>query len=130
MFITVNRIAESLDNEFYQRRLKGGGDFGKGVGTAYCVLVLTSMIPYLGSLLAIGALVCWIIYWVKIAGFSKRLADDSSRHYDDDDYNFTDDSDNPLPRRDRDDYDDERGERPRRSSRDRDNDYEDDRHER
>jgi len=31
------------------------------------------IIPFLGVLCSLGALVCWIMYWLKIAGFSKKL---------------------------------------------------------
>ena len=76
LFITVNRVAESLEEEFYDRRLPREGDFGKGLGITYLCLNLAGMIPYLGVLFSIGALICWIMYWVKISGFSKQLAED------------------------------------------------------
>jgi hypothetical protein len=104
-FITVNRIAESLSNEFYARRMdRSGEDYGKSLGTTACVLNLLGIIPYVGALFSLGGIVCGIIYWVKIAGYSRELAEsgDSGDDYDrDDDYD-----DRPRKKKRRDDYDD------------------------
>jgi hypothetical protein len=110
-FITVNRVAESLDNEFHDRRLRGDGDFGKSVGTVYAVCNVLSLVPYVNMISGIVGLVCFILYWVKIAGYSRQLreggGDDDSddrpsrRRYDDED-------DDDRPRRRRDDDDDDR----------------------
>ncbi len=62
LFITVNRVAESLEEEFYDRRLPREGDFGKNMGITYLCLNLASMIPYIGALFSIGGLICWIIW--------------------------------------------------------------------
>ena len=101
IFINVIRIAESLENEFRARRWHDRGeDYGHGIGIAYCCLVLSCCIPYLNLLAGIPAIVCWILYWVKIANLSGQLEGGA-----------------------RDDYDDYDDERPRR--RDRDDDYDD-----
>ena len=104
-FITVQRIAESLDNEFYDRGLRRVDDFSKGLGTTTCVLNLLGAIPYIGGLFGLAGFVCWIIYWVKIAGYSSRLATNAARYDYDDDYD-------DRPRRNRpardDEYDDRR----------------------
>src|SRR5262245_49376745 len=47
-FITVLRVAESLENEFRDRDLHRGEDYGKGVGLASCILALFGWIPFLG----------------------------------------------------------------------------------
>lgn len=124
LFITVNRVAESLEEEFYDRRLPREGDFGKGLGITYLSLYLAGMIPYIGALFSIGGLICWIMYWVKISGFSKQLAeddgygrgsdnerddeyDDRRRRQDDDDqrdYEARDDRDRDRDDRNDDDY--------------------------
>lgn len=108
IFITVNRIAESLDNEFRDRGMRRDGDFGKNMGITYNVLNLVSVIPIIGYLTSIGALVCWIIYWVKIAGYTKQLREGES---------YRDDEDDSYRRR----YDDE-GDRPSKRRRDEDED--------
>jgi hypothetical protein len=98
-FITVTRVAESLKNEFYDRGWDDRGDFGKSVGTAYCVLNLAGFVPFIGGLFSLAGFVCFIIYWVKIAGHSKELAGDGGGYNDYDD--------RPRKRRSRDDdYDD------------------------
>ena len=74
-FITVNRVAESLSNEFYERGWdRPGEDYGKSIGTTYCIMNVLGCIPYCGAIFAIIRLVCFIIYWVKIANYSGQLA--------------------------------------------------------
>jgi hypothetical protein len=86
-FMTVNAVAESLGNEFYSRRMdRRGEDYGKGLGIATCALHLAGAIPYLGALFTLPWLVCFILYWVKIAGFSKQLAADEGDRFDYEDY--------------------------------------------
>ncbi|MDO8301735.1 MAG: hypothetical protein Q7T18_00685 [Sedimentisphaerales bacterium] len=46
---------------------------GKKLGLAYAILAICSIIPFVGFLAGIGSLVCFIMYWVKIAGYSKQL---------------------------------------------------------
>ena len=105
-FIMIIRISESLDNEFYSRRWRRDGDFGKSLGISYAVLNLLGFIPYLGILCSLAGIVCFIMYWVKIAGYSNQLASDND----------------PI-----DDYDDDYDDRPKRKrrSRDEDDDYDD-----
>lgn len=110
LFITVQRIAESLDNEFYDRRIRADGDFGKNLGVTYNVLNLMGAIPYIGAIFSMAGFVCWIIYWVKIAGYSRQLRMDDEDDYgrerdegDDDDYDRRD----RRGRRDRDDDEDD-----------------------
>lgn len=115
-FVTVNRVSESLSNEFYARGWdrRGGEDYGKSVGTTYCVMNVISLIPYCGGLFGLIGLVCFIIYWVKVAGFSAKLAGRAGAY--DDDYDDRDDRDDDRPRRgrDRDDRDDDYDDRPQR----------------
>jgi hypothetical protein len=74
MFFTVLNIAKSLDAEFKKRNIAAEPLPGRSVGLAMCILNCCSIIPYLGCLAGIGGLVCFIIYWIKIAGYSKQLA--------------------------------------------------------
>jgi hypothetical protein len=39
-----------------------------------CILVACGIIPILNLLTGIPALICWIIFWVKMAGYRKTLA--------------------------------------------------------
>lgn len=109
-FLTVIRVSESLKNEFYDRGWDDRGDFGKGVGIAgLCLNIAGSLpIPIVQMVLGLASLVCLIMYWVKVAGYSKELAEGGRRggrdDYDDDNYD-----DRPRRRRGRDDddYDDD-----------------------
>lgn len=75
-FIVVLNVAKSLGAEFKKRNMVVVADPGKGIGLTYCILMCCSIIPIpiINSLIGLGALVCWIIYWVQIAGFSGKLA--------------------------------------------------------
>lgn len=73
-FIVVINISKSLQNEFAKRNLAAdGGDFAKVPGLALSILTILGVIPVIGVLFALGAGVCWILYWVKIAGYSRML---------------------------------------------------------
>ena len=37
-------------------------------------MYLLGAIPFIGGIFTLIGVVCWIMYWVKIAGFSKELA--------------------------------------------------------
>jgi preprotein translocase subunit SecY len=74
MFIVVNNMARSLAQEFKKREMTIEEiEPGKSIGLAYCILAVCSVIPFLGILSGLAAFVCWIMYWVKIDGYSSRL---------------------------------------------------------
>jgi hypothetical protein len=106
-FLIVLRTAESLDDEFYDRRLRSGGDYGKGVGLGWAICAVLSAIPYIGAIFSIPALICFILYWVKIHGYRKQLEGYSKYGDDDDDEDYEDRRDRRDRRRDRDDDDDD-----------------------
>ena len=72
-FIVIN-MAKSLESEFHKRGMPIDPSPGKTLGLLMCILVVCGIIPLLGLLCSLGAFVCWIIYWVKIAGYSGQLA--------------------------------------------------------
>ena len=73
-FVIVNRIADSLKNEFIKRNILIDEDRpGYSIGLAYCILGCCSCIPVLSILTSIAGLVCWIIYWVKISDYKRKL---------------------------------------------------------
>jgi hypothetical protein len=78
-FVVINRIAESLRNEFRDRGYRRQDDYGTSLGIAYLVLQLAGIIPFVGPLLSIAGLVCFIMYWVKLAGYNKELESDDDR---------------------------------------------------
>ena len=73
-FFVVINLAKSLGAEFQKRGIAEEPKPGKKLGLTMCILSCCGVIPFLGILCTVGALVCWIIYWVKIAGFSAKIA--------------------------------------------------------
>lgn len=73
-FIVVQRISASLANEYRRRNIPIEPEPGKMIGLAYCILGVCGIIPILGILASIACLVCWIIYWVKIGGYSENIS--------------------------------------------------------
>ena len=71
-FIVVIKLRDSLEAEYRARDLQGDG-FAYGIGLAMSILYVCLIIPLLNILAAIAALVCWIIFWVKMAGYRKTL---------------------------------------------------------
>ena len=76
-FLIVINVAKSLGAEFQKRGLAEEPQPGKTLGMVMCILWCCGIIPFLGILCSLGALVCWIMYWIKIAGFSAKLAQPS-----------------------------------------------------
>jgi hypothetical protein len=107
MFITIIKISESLANEYRSRGLHSDDpEFAKMTGILYMVF---------SFFCGIVALIFFIMYWAKMAGYKNELMSSrgSSGGYDDD-YD-----DRPRRRRDEDDdrHDDDE-DRPRRPRRD------------
>lgn len=87
-FIVVSRIAESIKREFNSwgsedsilgysnaEAVNIGNELPTySIGIAYCVLFCCSIVPLLGGLASIAGLICWIIYWIKLAEFKRQLA--------------------------------------------------------
>ncbi len=66
-------LSTAVKKEGEARRTGVFGDGGLALGLAAAILGLLSMIPLIGLLLALGSLVCWIMHWIKVAGFRKLL---------------------------------------------------------
>jgi hypothetical protein len=73
-FFVVLNMAKSLGAEFQKRGIAEEPAPGKALGLTMCILLCCTPIPLLGILATLGYLVCWILYWVKIAGYSQKLA--------------------------------------------------------
>jgi hypothetical protein len=74
-FFVVINVAKSLGAEFQTRGMAEEPEPGKKLGLTICILACCGIIPLLGVLCSLGALVCWSLYWVKIASFSAKLAE-------------------------------------------------------
>lgn len=73
-FFIVIGMTRSLHAEFVTRHIVEEQSPAKSIGLATCILMVISSIPYFGWITFIPWIVCWIIYWVKIAGFSSKIA--------------------------------------------------------
>lgn len=73
-FFVVLAMAKSLANEFARRGMPGPeAQPGQSIGLIMCTLACCGLIPVLGVLASLAAFVLWIMYWVKIAGYSQTL---------------------------------------------------------
>jgi hypothetical protein len=73
-FIVVIGLADSLGKEFRARGiLNAEPEPGKTIGIAMCVCAVCGIIPFVNFVALPAQLVLWIIYWVKITDFSRRL---------------------------------------------------------
>jgi len=73
-FIIVSSVSKSVEAEFRTRGIRSEPSPGNSIGLAMCILAVCSIIPLFGILTGIAGFICWIIYWVKIAGISGQLA--------------------------------------------------------
>jgi len=72
-FFIVLNIAKSLTAEARTRGIDLG-DGGKTIGLVYAIAGACCLVPLVNIVAGWVSVVCWIIYWVKIAGYSNRLA--------------------------------------------------------
>jgi hypothetical protein len=72
-FILYPHISESLEREFRQRNLPIEPQPARSLGLALAILQACCLIPFVNMLAGIGALICFIMYWVKISGYSSQL---------------------------------------------------------
>jgi len=73
-FIVVSGLSDSLRNEFRSRNIPNvEPQPGRAIGIAMCVCACCGIIPFVNLLALPAHLALLIIYWVKIAGFSRML---------------------------------------------------------
>ena len=73
-FIVVNNLSESIRKESTVKSFPlAEANPANGTGIAMSVLRCTTVIPVLGFLSGIAAVVCWIIYWVQISNYKKAI---------------------------------------------------------
>lgn len=73
-FLVVTSIAASLRNEFNRRNIPlTEPEPGKSIGMVLCIATVAGIIPLLNFIAGPVSLVCWIIYWLKISGYSGML---------------------------------------------------------
>ena len=73
-FIVVTGVAKSLATEYARRGIPSSEPLpGRSIGVAMSVCNCCCIIPVLGAFAGLAGLVLWIVYWIKIAEFSRRL---------------------------------------------------------
>ena len=72
-FYTVYMIRDSLAAEFQERGVDDPGRGAFTIGIIMCILSACTMLPFLKWPAIIGALIFWILYWVKMVGYRDRL---------------------------------------------------------
>jgi hypothetical protein len=72
-FVVVNALSNSLHNELVKRHIAESSAPGRGVGLAWSILSVLSIIPLVGILTGLAAFICWIAYWVSVSGYSAKL---------------------------------------------------------
>lgn len=73
-FIVVLNLAESLANEFARIGISIPKPApGRSIGVAFCICNCFLLVPRLGGVAGLVGLVLWIVYWVRIASYSRQL---------------------------------------------------------
>jgi hypothetical protein len=73
-FFVVMNIAKSLANEFARRGIPSPEPLpGQPIGLAMSICACCCIIPVLGAFAGLANLVLWVLYWVKIAEYSRSL---------------------------------------------------------
>lgn len=74
-FFVVIKLTGSFRKEFEARGLQTDDpQFGYVLGLITCICPLAGWVPLLGMLAGLAGLVCWILWWIKVANYSKQLA--------------------------------------------------------
>ena len=73
-FLVVNALADSLGSEFRLRNIPtSDGKPGKSIGLAMAVCAACAIIPIVNVIAILPHLILWIVYWVKITDYSRKL---------------------------------------------------------
>ncbi len=73
-FFVVMGLARSLANEYARRGIPSPDPSpGQSIGIAMSVCSCCCFIPVLGVLSGLAGVVLWVVYWVKVAEFSRML---------------------------------------------------------
>ena len=74
---TVIKVRDSVSAEYQSRGWRLDEDLGYNVGLTAGILwiaaVFIGWIPFIGWVLPLAGVICWIIYWLKIADLKNRL---------------------------------------------------------
>jgi hypothetical protein len=80
--VTVERVGESLRNEFRARGLDERGEtFGKTAGLTALVLFAAAVIPHAYVITWPFGIVYMAVYWLQLTGYARRLRAHKARPY-------------------------------------------------
>lgn len=81
-FFVVTRLSDSIRRELGERTFTFEAPVSNNeqyirptyrIGITYCVLFCCYIIPFIGSFAFLAGMVCWIIYWVQLWNYKKKL---------------------------------------------------------
>ena len=72
-FICVQKISESIEAQYRSRNMYVEPKPTYNVGLAWAILRCTTIIPVIGYLSAFAEIICFLVYWVKLAEFKKSI---------------------------------------------------------
>jgi hypothetical protein len=72
-FVVVTSVSRSLGKEFRRRQAGNASRAALPLGLGMCVLSALALAPVVTPIATLGALVCWIAYWIKVAHDSRAL---------------------------------------------------------
>jgi hypothetical protein len=78
-FFVYPKLADSFASYFRAQGRTDVGDCGRGIGTAFCICAVCSVVPYLGMLAALASLILWIIFLVKAAELKRQIPESWAR---------------------------------------------------
>jgi hypothetical protein len=74
---TVIKVRDSVSAEFQSRGWMVDGDLGYNVGLTSGILWIAALfigwIPFIGWVLPLAGVICWIIYWLKMSDLKHRI---------------------------------------------------------
>ena len=73
-FFNVLNVTKSLGAELRSRGIHDEDEApGKTLGLVMCILACCTLVPFVGSFVGIGVLVCWIMFWIKMSQYVTKL---------------------------------------------------------
>jgi hypothetical protein len=73
-FFTVSNIADSIKAECLRLNIPINEDRPTyNIGLAKNILSLCGIIPMIGGIFSLAAIICWIIYWVKVNEYKNLI---------------------------------------------------------
>jgi len=84
MFVVVVRLSKSIANELASSTAfsfeENQNQYAKietrptqSIGLTYCILLWSRFIPLLGGLTSLAGIICWIVYWIKLAEYKSKI---------------------------------------------------------